>query len=40
MLTPPEPLNLEEYNLSDVWRRWKQHFEAFLLASGLSGKDK
>ena len=39
-LTPPEPLNLEESNLADTWRKWKQHFEVFSLASGLSEKDE
>ena len=34
----PEALNLEESNLVDVWRRWKQCFEVFSLASGLSKK--
>ena len=37
-LTPPEALNLEESNLADTWRRWKQRFEVFSLASGLSEK--
>ena len=35
---PPEVLNLEE-NVAKNWRRWKQRFEIFSLASGLSGKD-
>ena len=38
-LTPPEPLNLEAVNLSDTWRKWKQRFEVYSLASGLSEKD-
>ena len=37
---PPEPLNLEESNLADAWRRWKQCFEVFSLASGISKKDE
>lgn len=39
-LTPPEPLNLEGNNLADTWRKWKQRFEVFSLASGLSEKDE
>ena len=39
-LTPPETLNLEGSNLADAWRRWKQHFEVFSLASGCSKKAK
>ena len=35
---PPEALNLEESNLADTWRRWKQRFKVFSLASGLSEK--
>ena len=38
-LTPPEVLNLEG-NVAENWRRWKQEFEIFSLASGLSGKDR
>ena len=37
-LTPPEAQNLEKNNLANAWRRWKQHFEVFSLASGLSEK--
>jgi len=37
-LTPPEVLNLEG-NVAKNWRRWKQKFEIFSLASGLNGKD-
>ena len=37
-LTPPEVLNLEG-NVAENWRRWKQKFEIFSLASGLSRKD-
>ena len=36
----PEALNLEQSNLADAWRRWKQCFEVFSLASGLSKKGK
>ena len=35
---PPEPLNLEG-NLSENWRRWKQRFELYLEASGISDKE-
>jgi len=38
-LTPPEPLNLEGHSISDNWRRWKQRFEVFSLASGLTDKN-
>ena len=38
-LTPPDPLDLDSSNVSDVWRKWKQHFELFSLASSLSSKD-
>ncbi|XP_065888776.1 uncharacterized protein [Dysidea avara] len=37
-LSPPEALNLDR-NIANNWRRWKQRFEIFSLASGLSGKD-
>ena len=37
-LSPPEELNFDG-NTADNWRRWKQRFEIFSLASGLSGKD-
>jgi len=37
-LSPPEALNFDG-NTADNWRRWKQRFEIFSLASGLSGKD-
>ena len=37
-LTPPEALNLDG-NIADNWRRWKQRYEIFALASGLSGKE-
>ena len=39
-LTPPEPLHLEESNLADAWRRWRQRFKVFSLASGISEKNK
>ena len=39
-VTPPEPLNLEESNLADGWRRWRQRFEVFSLGSGISEKDE
>ena len=37
-LSPPEVLNLDG-NVAENWRRWKQRFEIFSLASGLSEKD-
>ena len=37
-LSPPEALNFDG-NTADNWHRWKQRFEIFSLASGLSGKD-
>ena len=37
-LSPPEVLNLDG-NVAENWRRWKQCFEIFSLASGLSEKD-
>ena len=37
--TPPEPLNLEAVNLSDTWKKWKQRFEVYSLASGLNEGD-
>ena len=36
---PPEPLNLEG-NLSENWRKWKQRFELYLVASGTSDKEE
>ena len=39
-LTPPDPLDLDSSNIYDVWRKWKQCFELFSLASGLSSKDE
>ena len=38
-LNPPEPLNLDGSNLANTWRQWRQRFELFLLATGLSSKD-
>ena len=37
-LSPPEVLGLDG-NIAEKWRRWKQCFEIFSLASSLSGKD-
>ena len=37
-LSPPEVLSLDG-NIAENWRRWKQRFDIFSLASGLSGKD-
>ena len=39
-LTPPEPLDLDCNNLANTWRQWRQRFELFTLASGLSEKDR
>ena len=36
-LSPPEVLNLDG-NIAENWRRWKQRFEIFSLASGLAEK--
>jgi len=36
---PPDPLDLDSSNVSDAWRKWKQRFELFSLASGPSSKD-
>ena len=38
-LKPPEPLNLDSSNLANTWRQWRQRFELFSLASGLSSKE-
>ena len=38
-LTPPEPLDLDSSNLANTWWQWRQRFELFTLASGLSTKD-
>ena len=37
-LNPPEQLSLEG-NVAENWRKWKQRFELFSAASGLSEKD-
>ena len=37
-LTPPDPLDLDSSNVSDAWRKWRQRFELFSLASGLISK--
>ena len=37
-LNPPEPLDLDSSNLANTWRQWRQRFELFSLASGLSSK--
>ena len=37
-LTPPEQLNLESGNLAENWRQWRQRFDIFSLATGLSEK--
>ena len=39
-LTPPDPLDLDSSNVSDAWRKWRQRFKLFSLASGLSSKDE
>ena len=38
-LQPPGPLNLQG-NLAENWRKWKQRFQLFSSASGLSEKDE
>ena len=37
-LQHPDPLSLQG-NLSENWRKWKQRFELYLIASGISDKD-
>ena len=37
-LSPPEVLILDGY-IAENWRQWKQRFEIFSLATGLSEKD-
>ena len=37
-LSPPGVLSLDRY-ITEKWRRWKQSFDIFSLASSLSGKD-
>ena len=37
-LSPPEQMSFEG-NVAENWRKWKQRFELFLAASGLSEKD-
>ena len=37
---PPNPLDLDCSNVSDTRRKWKQCFELFSPASGLSSKDE
>ena len=39
-LAPPEQLNLESGNIAENWRQWRQRFEVFSLASGLSEKSE
>ena len=39
VLTPPEILDLDGTNLTDLWQQWKQCFELFSLATGLTPKD-
>lgn len=38
-LSPPEQLSLQG-NVAENWRKWKQRFELFVAASGLSEKDE
>ena len=38
-LNPPEQLSFEG-NVAENWRKWKQRFELFSAASGLSDKDE
>ena len=37
---PPEPLNLEGNKLTDACKKWKQRFEVFSQAFGLSKKEE
>ena len=37
-LSPPGVLSLDGY-ITEKWKRWKQSFDIFSLASSLSGKD-
>ena len=39
-LIPPEQLSLDSGNLAENWRQWRQQFEVFSLASGLSEKSE
>ena len=39
-LIPPEQLNLDSGNLAENWRQWRQRFEVFSLANGLSEKNE
>ena len=38
-LQPPGHLSLQG-NLSENWRKWKQRFELYMTASGISDKDE
>ena len=38
-LSPPKQLNLQG-NMAENWHKWKQRFELFAAASGLSEKDE
>ncbi len=33
----PEPLQFED-NITENWRRWKQRFEIFMVATGTDDK--
>ena len=37
---PPETINVEVNSLADTWRKWKQRFEVFSLACGLSKQEE
>ena len=37
-LNPPEALHMEDRNLGESWRRWKQRFQLYYVASGLDKK--
>ena len=39
-LISPEQLNLDSGNLAENWQQWRQRFEVFSLASGLSEKSE
>ena len=38
-LDPPEPLSFEG-NVRENWRRWKQQFELYLVATESDGKSE
>ena len=38
-LPPPEPLNLSGGNISANWKKFKQKYTNYEIATGISGKD-